>query len=319
MHAYPFPIALCTPLIQPSPILFGNPQNSNIAPQKGTAPASLTPVNDKIHENLTSSSMPANIQANSSSIFIPKNSQGLCTFVPLPTIPLIPISPYSNIHYQAPASWSDPQALAYLNKLKPDVLITRKLPAPPSLNHSTTQTSPFISLSNHKFSGQSLANSQENSPLSNPESRHKKLKKIKQPRQNRGAAYMRRNVYKSIIRHMNVVYTRNKESLTKILEEAGFSSQKMKECFETLEEWGCQEKTTGTTKRSQATIEKVLASRSPLTFVLREALKMMMNKWETGRVGRISGHNFDIYQNACQSFYKRTIDLTGSIAQISKF
>ncbi len=129
-------------------------------------------------------------------------------------------------------------------------------------------------------------------------------------------AYKRRNVYKSIIRNMNSFIYKHDKELTKILLESGFAQPEINECFQKVGQWSNLEKRAGTSKKSQAMVEKLLSKTHIATYILKEALKAMIDKWENGRVGRISSHNIAIYKETCEKYYQRTIELTDGPAKL---
>ena len=127
-------------------------------------------------------------------------------------------------------------------------------------------------------------------------------------------AYRRRNVYKSIIRHMHGFINRHSNDAIRMLGAAGYSVQEIEHAFFKVNAWNNLEKQAGTSKKSQATVEKILRSRAAVTFILREALFEMMQRWVSGKTGKISEENIVIYKEVCEKYYERTIELTGQRA-----
>ncbi len=129
-------------------------------------------------------------------------------------------------------------------------------------------------------------------------------------------AYKRRNVYKSIIRYMHKCISKDGSKITKMLtQDSGYAMPDVEQAFFMIENWNNLERQSGTSKKSQTTVEKILSKRSVITYILRETLWGMMQKWKSGKTGKISDTNLEIYEDVCTKYYKRTIELTGQSVQ----
>ncbi len=128
-------------------------------------------------------------------------------------------------------------------------------------------------------------------------------------------AYRRRNVYKSIIRHMHKCITKDSADISSMLTKSGYAKADVEQAFFRVSAWNNSERQSGTSKKSQSTVEKILAKKTAITYILRETLWGMMKKWETGRTGKISDANLAIYRDVCSKFYNKTVELTGQSVQ----
>ena len=132
-------------------------------------------------------------------------------------------------------------------------------------------------------------------------------------------AYKRRNVYKSIIRHMHSFLTKNKPAIISMLSKEGFSITEIEHSFLKIIHWNELEKHPGTSKKSQVTIEEILESKSIPTYVLRETLHAMMQNWKKAKTGKISRDNLEVYNEVCSKYYQRTVEILSQQAQCISF
>lgn len=122
-------------------------------------------------------------------------------------------------------------------------------------------------------------------------------------------AYDKRNVYKSIIRHMLKLIKKNSRRFITILEDSKFELEEIEESFRDVEYWAEQEKQKGKPKASKRAIEKMLTTKTIHSYILRETLKCMIQGWQNGNRKRILQENFEIYKEVCEEYYKKVDDL----------
>ncbi len=118
----------------------------------------------------------------------------------------------------------------------------------------------------------------------------------------RSSAYMRRNVYKSIIRHMFSYIRKNRDAIVKVLLGNGYDMAKIEHAFFKINYFNDLERDKGNPKCSQAILKKFLSKPSIYTYVLRETLTTMVNGWDCGRIGKISAENLAVYREVCTAF-----------------
>lgn len=118
-------------------------------------------------------------------------------------------------------------------------------------------------------------------------------------------AYDKRNVYKSIIRHMLKLIKKNSRHFVTILKDSKFELEEIEESFRDVKYWAEQEKQKGKPKASKRAIEKMLTTKTIHSYILRETLKCMIQGWQNGNRKRILQENFDIYKEVCEEYYRK--------------
>lgn len=134
-----------------------------------------------------------------------------------------------------------------------------------------------------------------------------------------GKAYISRNVYKSIVRFLFICVQKNREDITQILKESGFSGDDIDKCFIKLRDYNDSVKAQNSKKNSQAVIRKMAKERSARTYVLRETLYAMLQNSKNGRLGRISERNKRIYRDVCEYYYNEIVKSIGKSSQSKSF
>lgn len=133
-----------------------------------------------------------------------------------------------------------------------------------------------------------------------------------------GAAYRRRNVYKSIIRHMYRFTFTHLEEIKELLMKAGFSPEEIQKCMDDIEYWNNLEKQSGIIKKNQVTINKILTKLSVHTYVIKESLENMLKAWECGIKGRVLQRNIKIYKEVCTLYYQQAVKLINNRSKKNK-
>lgn len=131
----------------------------------------------------------------------------------------------------------------------------------------------------------------------------------------KGSAYKKRNVYKSVIRHVYSYMRKNRDEVFAILQRNHYSLQEIEHAFYKINFYNDMERQKGNPKKSQAIIKKIVEKKSIYTYLLRETLNAMMKNWEQGKLGKVSKTNCEIYREVSQKYYLETVRLTGQEAE----
>lgn len=134
-----------------------------------------------------------------------------------------------------------------------------------------------------------------------------------------GKAYISRNVYKSIVRFLFTCVQKNKEQMTEILKKAEFSDGEIEKCFTKLRSYNDSIRAQSSKKNSQAVVKKIVKESSARTYVLRETLYAMMQNSTTGKLGRISERNKNVYHEVCEYYYDEIVKSIGQSPQTKTF
>lgn len=128
-------------------------------------------------------------------------------------------------------------------------------------------------------------------------------------------AYKRRNVYKSIIRHMFSYIRQNRKEIIEFLTAFGFTLHEIEHAFFKVNYYNDMEREKGNPKRAQAMIKKIITHKSIFSYILREALHCMIRNWSEGKYGKISRENAEIYLDVCNKYYDELVTLIGKPAE----
>lgn len=121
-------------------------------------------------------------------------------------------------------------------------------------------------------------------------------------------AYRRRNVYKSIIRHMHRFFRDNITGIAHMLSGNGFSKDEIEKAFQSVKQMSDRERFTGMPKKPKGTLNTILSSKNIYVYVLKESIEEMMNGWEE-RGSKIWEKNVEIYRGVCERYYSKCIKL----------
>lgn len=122
-------------------------------------------------------------------------------------------------------------------------------------------------------------------------------------------SYMKRNVYKSIIRAMPRYAKSNEENMMTELREYKFSEEEIQKSLNVINELSRRAEVWKNPRKSQSAIAAILAKRTPCTYILKETLYSIMNNWTEGFIGRVSRNNLHTYKEVYQNFYKQSLIL----------
>eukprot|EP00826_Nyctotherus_ovalis_P036259 TRINITY_DN3200_c0_g3_i3.p1 TRINITY_DN3200_c0_g3~~TRINITY_DN3200_c0_g3_i3.p1 ORF type:complete len:288 (+),score=22.08 TRINITY_DN3200_c0_g3_i3:146-1009(+) len=119
--------------------------------------------------------------------------------------------------------------------------------------------------------------------------------------------YQYRNVYKSILRHMNTYAIRNKDALIKRLLNAGYKRAEILKKFDRLEYYSELERRKGYRKMSPKLVKYAANYKSPYSYILKETLEEVMKRWNEMKLGKIIKKNLKIYKEVCKKYYETVL------------
>jgi hypothetical protein len=111
----------------------------------------------------------------------------------------------------------------------------------------------------------------------------------------------RRNVYKSIVRHMQTYTRKNSLSLMKMLKDKGFSKEEIEHAFFII---GSREEEKKHKFKFLMLLNKMVKNKSIYTYIIKETLSATMDDWEKGKKGRILEKNYEMYKRVCETYYR---------------
>lgn len=120
--------------------------------------------------------------------------------------------------------------------------------------------------------------------------------------------YQYRNVYKSILRHMNTYAIRNKDALTKRLLNAGYKRAEILRTFDRLEYYSELERRKGYRKMSPKLVKYAASCKSPYSYILKETLEEVTKRWNEMKLGKIIKKNLKIYKEVCRKYYETVLE-----------
>jgi len=122
-------------------------------------------------------------------------------------------------------------------------------------------------------------------------------------------AYKRRNVYKSVIRHMFSCIKKNKSKIISLLSSKGFTDSEINTAFNYISSLNILDKQKGKTKRPQNTIKTILETKNIHVYILKESLEAMLSALKSGLTGKIMRKNTKIYKEVCEEYYNKCLEL----------
>eukprot|EP00826_Nyctotherus_ovalis_P067069 TRINITY_DN9996_c0_g1_i18.p1 TRINITY_DN9996_c0_g1~~TRINITY_DN9996_c0_g1_i18.p1 ORF type:complete len:111 (+),score=32.75 TRINITY_DN9996_c0_g1_i18:173-505(+) len=88
---------------------------------------------------------------------------------------------------------------------------------------------------------------------------------------------------------------RAKKKLKDSLKTQGFEEQKIKIAFETIRQYRPPDRPKDIERKSQYRVEQILESKTIFTYILRETLVFMLDKWKNGKYGQLYKANSQLY------------------------
>jgi len=125
----------------------------------------------------------------------------------------------------------------------------------------------------------------------------------------RSKVYEKRNVYKSIVRHMHNYFKENNREMTSILRNNGFEEEEIKRAYQLIKQISERQKVRGTPKKPKKALSIIISTKNIYTYILKETLSQMLNQWAVSKHSRVRENNIPIYKAVCQKYYKKCIDL----------
>lgn len=124
-------------------------------------------------------------------------------------------------------------------------------------------------------------------------------------------AFRYRNVYKSIVRYVHNYAVDNEEKLVQLLNKEGFDEKAIKGAFAVIKKFKSDDSPKEIEKKAKIRVDEMLKTKSPGTFILRETLNFMMDKWKNKEYGQLHENNIAVYIEACKLFLEQTESLIG--------
>jgi hypothetical protein len=125
----------------------------------------------------------------------------------------------------------------------------------------------------------------------------------------RSNAYQRRNVYKSIIRHMHKYFKENYQDIIRILKNNGFEKDEIEKTYVVIKRISEQERFKGTPKKPKRTLSTMISNKNIYVYILKETLSQMLNQWEVEKDSKVLQKNLQIYKTVCHKYYNKCIGL----------
>lgn len=105
---------------------------------------------------------------------------------------------------------------------------------------------------------------------------------------------------------------KNKKELIDALKKHGYQNDDIESAFINIYKWSALENQAGKSKRSQNTLNHLVAIKNVYTYVLKETLRELIKDLEIGRKVRILKDNLQIYKEVCENYLEKCIELIES-------
>ena len=112
-------------------------------------------------------------------------------------------------------------------------------------------------------------------------------------------AFRYRNVFKCILRNMYGYAESQREKLMEILLGEGFSRLTIIQAFEEIRQFKLAN---AIIRKPKIKIDEMLKHKTPKTYIFRETLKLMLQRFEAGELQQVLQSNRSIYIEACNGF-----------------
>ncbi len=132
-------------------------------------------------------------------------------------------------------------------------------------------------------------------------------------------AYMRRNVYKSIVQHLFTYIRKNKGEIVKVLLSSNFTMRDIEHAFFNVGTYNYRLQGKTNKRSAQEIISALISGRNVYTIMLRESLNAMLRNLDSGRCGKITRENTSTYRDTCVKYYNETVRALGGEAQGKSF
>jgi len=104
----------------------------------------------------------------------------------------------------------------------------------------------------------------------------------------------------------------NDKEMKDFLRNAGFSNEDIENAF--VKVIGCKdnERKNGGKKMGPYLINEASSDVTIYTYILRKALKDILNDWEDDKLGKIARKNIETYKKVCTTYYEKVNKLLGT-------
>lgn len=119
------------------------------------------------------------------------------------------------------------------------------------------------------------------------------------------ANYKYRNVFKAIIRRMHSCVRKERTGLISTIQDAKYSLPEIERAFNRIAYYKNAERKSGKKRMSVRTIKEATEERSVYTYILKAALKDMLQDWKKGKLGRLTEKNVQTYVEVCTTYSER--------------
>jgi len=121
--------------------------------------------------------------------------------------------------------------------------------------------------------------------------------------------YKHRNVFKSIVRRMNSCIQGDNDKMKNLLVKAGFDIEDIKAAYSKLSYYKDMERKSGKKEMGPQLIRDAVDNVSIYTYVLREALELMLNDLEDQNKVKIARKNIRTYKKVCKAYFDKISEL----------
>jgi len=125
-------------------------------------------------------------------------------------------------------------------------------------------------------------------------------------------SYKYRNVYKSVVRHMNSYANKYKAEIKTILFNAGYEDEEIESTYLKLNHYNEIERQKGCKKMAAKLVKYATTSKTPYSYILKETLEDIKKNLENGRSGKIIKKNLAVYKEICNNCYEKVLKILDS-------
>jgi len=131
------------------------------------------------------------------------------------------------------------------------------------------------------------------------------------PREEGQTAYKRRNVYKSIIRHMFAYIRKNRAAVSCLLNEKGFTPLQIEHAYYKMNLYNDLENQSGNPKKSQMILKKIVKRKCVYSYFLKLTLEYMLSNMDNPDIMKLEPTNKEIYTEVCTRYLKEVNNVIG--------
>jgi len=97
----------------------------------------------------------------------------------------------------------------------------------------------------------------------------------------------------------------NEKGMKDFLRNAGFSNEDIENAFVKIIRCKDNERKSGGKKMGPHLINEASSDVTVYTYILRKALKGILNDWEDDKLGKIARKNIETYKKVCAAYYEK--------------